>query len=84
MNQDKPNTGALFKNDYKEREGQPDYKGPFTGPNGEPQEVAAWLNESKGGKKYMKVEVRDKREKSEPKPEPAAQPDEPYNDPIPF
>lgn len=80
MSQDKPNTGALFKNEYKERDNQPDYKGPFTGPNGEPLEIAAWLRESKGGKKYMSVVIGEKREK----PKAEAKPDEPFDDALPF
>ena len=82
MNQDKPNTGALFKNDYKERDNQPDYKGPFTGPNGEPLEIAAWLRESKGGKKYMSVAISEKREKSPPPVTQTAA--APFDDALPF
>ena len=50
----KDNTGAIFKNDFKKSEQQPDYKGKAM-INGEMKEVAMWLNESKAGKKYFSV-----------------------------
>tara|TARA_R110000772_G_scaffold48391_2_gene110488 strand:+ start:2140 stop:2385 length:246 start_codon:yes stop_codon:yes gene_type:complete len=50
----KDNTGAIFKNDFKKSEQQPDYKGKAM-INGEMKEIAMWLNESKAGKKYFSV-----------------------------
>lgn len=62
---DNSNSGALFKNDYKEEgDNKPDYKGPFTDENGEEKEIAAWLRTSKGGKTYLSVKVSEKREKA--------------------
>jgi len=54
----KDNTGAIFKNDYKEKETQPDYKGKAM-VDGKEKEVALWLNESKNGKKYFSVKFSE-------------------------
>jgi uncharacterized protein (DUF736 family) len=48
----KNNTGAIFKNDYKKTEAQPDYKGKAL-IDGVEKEIALWINESKNGKKYF-------------------------------
>jgi tRNA splicing ligase len=48
----KNNTGAIFKNDYKKTDSQPDYKGKAV-IDGVQKEVALWLNESKDGVKYF-------------------------------
>ena len=50
----KDNTGAIFKNDYKKTDSQPDYKGKCL-VDGKEKEVAMWLNESKAGKKYFSI-----------------------------
>jgi uncharacterized protein (DUF736 family) len=66
MADNKPNTGALFKNQYKESDNHPDYTGPFTGPNGEDMQIAAWMNKTKDGMQYMSLSVSEKKQKSEP------------------
>jgi uncharacterized protein (DUF736 family) len=48
----KDNTGVIFKNDYKEKDSQPDYKGKAL-IDGVEKEIALWINESKNGKKYF-------------------------------
>jgi len=48
----KNNTGAIFKNDYKKTDSQPDYKGKAL-IDGVEKEVALWVNESKNGTKYF-------------------------------
>lgn len=58
---DNTNRGALFKNDKKEKETHPDYKGSINA-NGVDYWLSAWLNESKGGKKYMSLSVQPKEE----------------------
>ena len=55
------NSGALFKNDRKEQEKQPDYKGSLT-VNGSEYWISAWLNESKSGQKYMGLKVNLKEQ----------------------
>tara|TARA_Y100000310_G_C20588026_1_gene766473 strand:+ start:770 stop:1030 length:261 start_codon:yes stop_codon:yes gene_type:complete len=49
----KDNSGALFKEE-KKTEKHPDYKGSCL-VNGEQMYIAAWINESKNGKKYMSL-----------------------------
>ena len=48
----KNNTGAIFKNNYKKTDSQPDYKGKAV-IDGVEKEVALWVNESKNGVKYF-------------------------------
>ena len=50
----KNNTGAIFKNDYKKTEQHPDYKGKAMIDN-KAKDVAVWLNESQNGKKYFSI-----------------------------
>ena len=52
MNKD--NSGALFKEEEKKSEKHPDYKGNCL-VNGQKMYIAAWINESQGGKKYMSL-----------------------------
>jgi uncharacterized protein (DUF736 family) len=54
----KNNTGAIFKNDKKTAETQPDYKGKVN-VNGADMEVALWLKESKAGTKYFSATFQE-------------------------
>jgi uncharacterized protein (DUF736 family) len=65
----KNNSGALFKNDNKKKETQPDYKGNGI-INGEPKQISAWINTSAKGLKYMSLTFEDPREQNEVKTEP--------------
>jgi len=61
----KPNTGALFSNaDNKKTEKHPDYTGTAL-VNGKTMSMAAWINESKAGKKYMSLKFDDFKPKSD-------------------
>jgi uncharacterized protein (DUF736 family) len=53
------NSGALFKNDRKEKESQPDYKGTAL-IGGEEFEIAAWVKKSKAGNPYMSISFKEK------------------------
>lgn len=64
---DNSNRGALFKNDRKEKETQPDYKGSLN-VDGTDYWLSAWLNESRDGKKYMSLSVQPKEERQESSP----------------
>ena len=68
---DKPQdagTGALFKNDRKERPSHPDYRGDCE-INGEKFWIAAWIKKSeKDGRTYMSLAFRPKEEQAKPKP----------------
>lgn len=64
----KDNTFVAFKNDRKEKDGQPDLKG-YAKIGGQQMEVAIWIRESKKGEEYWSGKVTPKRE---PEPQPAA------------
>lgn len=54
----KDNTFALFKNSKKENDKHPDYTGEIM-VDGRKLRLSAWINESKGGSKYMKGAVSE-------------------------
>tara|TARA_R110000868_G_scaffold260842_1_gene518947 strand:+ start:169 stop:417 length:249 start_codon:yes stop_codon:yes gene_type:complete len=54
----KDNTGAIFKNDFKKTETQPDYKGKCL-VDGKAKDVSAWLNESNKGVKYLSIKFSE-------------------------
>ena len=55
----KPNTGALFQNDRKEKETHPDLKGTLD-VEGQKYWLSAWRNVSKAGNKYWSVSIQKK------------------------
>jgi hypothetical protein len=59
--QQKDNSGALFKNDKKETDSHPDYKGSAM-IEGTEYWFSAWINESKTGTKYMKTSFSPKEQ----------------------
>ena len=56
---DNTNRGALFKNDKKETDSHPDYKGSVN-VGGVDMWLSAWLKKSKEGKTYMSLSVQPK------------------------
>jgi uncharacterized protein (DUF736 family) len=56
----KPNTGSLFKNDRKETDSHPDYKGQALIDGLGECWLDAWINETKDGQKYMKLTLKPK------------------------
>ena len=50
--ENKTNTGAIFKNDKKTNEKQPDYRGKVN-VNGKEMEVALWVKDTKTGEKFF-------------------------------
>ena len=56
---DNTNSGALFKNDKKESDKHPDYKGSIN-VNGTEFWLSSWLKKSKAGATYMSLSVQPK------------------------
>jgi uncharacterized protein (DUF736 family) len=56
---DNTNRGALFKNDRKEQENHPDYKGSVN-VGGVDYWLSAWLKRSQSGKSFMSLSVKPK------------------------
>ena len=57
---DDTNRGVLFRNDRKESDRQPDYKGSIN-VDGVEYWLSAWLKESKTGTKFMSLSVNPKQ-----------------------
>lgn len=55
------NRGVLFKNEKKESDRQPDYTGKLN-IDGVDKELAAWIQTSQGGKKYLSIRVSEPRQ----------------------
>jgi uncharacterized protein (DUF736 family) len=71
----KPNTGAIFKNDKKGNEKSPDYKGSIN-VDGKDLEIALWVKDSQKGEKFFSAKIQPKFEKSENKTVPAGKDDD--------
>lgn len=63
-------TGSLFKNEKKESDKHPDYKGTAL-IDGAEYWMDAWLKTSESGRKWMSFSFKAKKEKPLPKREPA-------------
>ena len=74
--ENKPNSGAIFKNDKKTSANQPDYRGKVN-VNGKEMEIALWVKTSSAGNTYFSASF------SEPYVAPQAQPVV-SNDDLPF
>ena len=61
MDYDNTNSGALFKNDKKETEKHPDYKGSVN-VGGTEYWLSAWIKTSKQGTKFMSLSVKPRDE----------------------
>jgi uncharacterized protein (DUF736 family) len=60
-NYDNTNSGALFKNDKKESEKHPDYRGSIN-VGGVDHWISAWLKTSQQGAKFMSLSVSPKEQ----------------------
>jgi hypothetical protein len=56
VNQDKDNSGVLFRNEKKQTEKQPDYTGTVT-VMAEKWRLAGWIKKSKAGQTYLSLAV---------------------------
>lgn len=54
----KNNSGAIFKNDKKTADNQPDYRGKIVVDNKE-WEISLWLRESAKGTKYFSAAIKE-------------------------
>jgi hypothetical protein len=70
MAYDNTNRGALFKNERKEKETQPDYTGSLN-VGGVDYFLDAWLKTAESGRKFMSVSVKRKEKQPEAAPPPA-------------
>ena len=73
--QQKPNSGALFKNHRKEKDTHPDYRGTCN-INGTELEISAWLKKSQKGEMFMSLAFQPPRVKPPQPAQPATKPGE--------
>lgn len=81
------NTGSLFKNDRKETDSHPDYKGSAL-IGGVDHWLDAWINTAKDGSKYMSLKMKPKEARqgdgSQGAPTPRGRFDDELDDSVPF
>ena len=81
------NSGSLFKNDRKEKETHPDYKGTAM-VGGVEMWMSAWLKTASNGSKFMSFSFQPKDQQAAPQSQKQAArqpaPVEDFNDDMPF
>jgi hypothetical protein len=84
MTYDNTDKGALFRNDRKDDDRDPDYRGNIN-VDGVEYWLSAWLKVSKDGKKYMSLSVKPKNESNgRARQQKSGGGGAPYSDDIPF
>ena len=78
----KPGTGAIFKNAKKEKDTHPDYTGQILAPDGKTWQIALWVKKSQKGTSYFSAGVSEPYDPGS-KPEPSKQAEEEISD-LPF
>ena len=87
MEYDNSNRGVLFKNDRKEKDTHPDYKGNYTDGSGAEFWLSAWLKKDKNGNTFMSLSTTAKDEthnKGMQQARQAIQPKVEFEDDLPF
>ena len=87
MEYDNTNRGVLFKNDRKEKESHPDYKGNYTDGNGQEFWLSAWLKKDKNGNTFMSLSTTakdDAHNRGMAQVRQAAKPTQELEDDLPF
>lgn len=87
MEYDNTNRGVLFKNDRKEKETHPDYKGSYTDANGAEFWLSAWLKKDKNGNTFMSLSTTlkdDAHKQGVQQARQAANPAQELDDDLPF
>jgi len=59
----KPGQFSLFRNEKKENENQPDYKGDGMDNNGEECWISAWVKKPEGKKPFFSIVIQPKEKK---------------------
>jgi uncharacterized protein (DUF736 family) len=85
MAYDNTNRGALFKNERKEKDAQPDYTGSLN-VDGVDFFLDAWLKTADSGRKFMSVSVKRKEKQSAAPAQRSAPPKQApaFDDDVPF
>lgn len=81
MQYDNSNSGVLFKNDRKEKDTHPDYKGSIN-VDGTEYWLSGWKKQSKDGTPRLSLSLKPKEAKADAPAPKAAQ--VPFDDEIPF
>jgi uncharacterized protein (DUF736 family) len=55
----KAGNGSIFKNQYKENDNQPDYRGSIKLQDGTDKELAAWVKQDKNGNSFLSLSISD-------------------------
>jgi hypothetical protein len=83
----RPNTGSLFKNDKKEADTHPDYKGSGLIEGVGEVWLDAWINTANNGTKYMSLKFKPKEARGGSPNPPASNPqafEDDLDDSVPF
>ncbi len=78
----KPGQGSIFKNDKKETDKHPDYKGSLMTPDGVECWVSVWVKRPEGKQPFFSLSIQAKEQQSAPAPA-FVQPELPGSD-LPF
>lgn len=87
MSYDNTNSGALFKNDRREHDKQPDLRG-FVNVEGVEYWVSAWTRTvnsgPRAGERMISMALQPKEDQPAPAPAQQPNPDDDFDDDIPF